>query len=137
MAELKTRANTASVEKFISGIDDAARREDCRTLITIMRKVTRADPVMWGDSIVGFGKYHYVYDSGREGDWFLVGFSPRKKSLSIYLMGGLEHLSSQLAKLGRYKAGKGCLYINRLSDVDLDVLTAIVESVAKRLKKLT
>ncbi|MCB2230581.1 DUF1801 domain-containing protein [bacterium] len=135
MAELKTKANKASVEKFISSVDDEGRREDCRTLMKIMKKATKADPVMWGDSIVGFGTYHYVYESGREGDWFMVGFSPRKKNFSIYLMGGLEHQSEHLAKLGKHKTGKGCLYVNRLSDINVDVLTSMVQSAVEKLKK--
>lgn len=136
MAELKTKATKASVEAFINGVDDEGRREDCRTLMKIMSRITKADPVMWGGSIVGFGTYHYVYDSGREGDWFMVGFSPRKKNFSIYLMGGLEHQSDNLARLGKHKTGKGCLYINRLSDINLDVLTTMVKAAVAKLKKL-
>jgi uncharacterized protein YdhG (YjbR/CyaY superfamily) len=101
-----------------------------------MRKATGAEPKMWGTSIVGFGKYHYVYESGREGDWFLAGFSPRKQSLTLYLMGGLSRFAELLSKIGKHKTGKGCLYINKLQDVDLPTLRRLVEASVKNARKM-
>jgi hypothetical protein len=135
MAELKTKPTTNSVSKFLAAIPDANRRTDCQSIADMMAKATKKEPKMWGSSIVGFGDYHYVYESGREGDWFMVGFSPRKKDISVYLMGGLEHQADLLAKLGKHKTGKGCLYINRLTDIDLDVLTAMIKAAVTKLKK--
>ncbi len=100
MADLKTRPSGASVEAFLQGVDDEARREDCRTVLALMRRVTGAEPEMWGPSIVGFGRYHYRYASGREGDWFLTGFSPRKRDLTLYIMAGFSAYDDLLAKLG-------------------------------------
>jgi hypothetical protein len=133
MAELKTRPTAASVAAFIDSITDDTRREDCRTVLRLMKNATRAQPRMWGPSIVGFGSYHYTYDSGREGDWFEAGFSPRKNDLTLYLMSGLDPLAGLLATLGRHKTGKSCLYIKRLADVNLEVLEeTIVASVKYR-----
>ena len=126
MADPKTVPTGASVEKFIAAIPDESRREDCTALVKLMRGVTRAQPRMWGPSIVGFGTYHYVYASGREGDWPLVGFSPRKQDLSLYLMCQFERHSALMKKLGKYKTGKSCLYLKRLADVDLKVLRELV-----------
>ena len=124
MAELKTKVTRASAEKFLEGIKDEKKREDCFQLLKIMKKATKAEPKMWGTSIIGFGDYHYVYASGREGDWFLTGFSPRAQNLTLYMMGGFD--ASTLKKLGKYKTGKGCLYIKRLSDVDQKVLRDMI-----------
>jgi hypothetical protein len=133
MAELKTKPTAASVAAFIDSITDDTRREDCRTVLRLMKNATRAQPRMWGPSIVGFGSYHYKYDSGREGDWFEAGFSPRKNDLTLYLMSGLDPLAGLLATLGRHKTGKSCLYIKRLADVNLEVLEeTIVASVKYR-----
>jgi hypothetical protein len=128
MAENKTQPNSKSVQEFLDGIGDPVKQNDSRTLVRMMKKVTGSDPVMWGDSIVGFGDYHYKYASGREGDWFQVGFSPRKQSLTIYVMGYLEQYGTILENLGKYKHGKGCLYINRLEDVDMEVLRNLIET---------
>jgi hypothetical protein len=130
MAELKTKVTKASIEKFLGGIKDEKKREDCYQLLKIMKKATKAEPKMWGTSIIGFGDYHYIYESGREGDWFVTGFSPRAQNLTLYMMGGFD--SETLKKLGKYKTGKGCLYINKLEDVDLHVLN---ELITKSLKK--
>ena len=135
MAELKTKPTANSVAKFLAAIPDADRRADCQTIAELMAKVTKQQPRMWGSSIVGFGEYQYVGASGREGDWFMVGFSPRKGAISIYLMGGLEHQADLLAKLGKHKRGKGCLYISKLKDVELAVLTKMVKASVQRLKK--
>ncbi len=112
MAELKTKVTKASVEKFLEGIKDERKRQDCYELLKIMKKATKAEPKMWGTSIIGFGDHHYVYASGREGDWFIAGFSPRAQNLTLYMMGGLDR--EVLKRLGKYKTGKGCLYINKL-----------------------
>lgn len=126
MAENKTRANGASVRAYLDAIPDAGRRADCEALGALMERVTGAPPVMWGDSIVGFDSYHYTYDSGREGDACLVGFSSRKGDISIYLSCGAPELETLLARLGRHKMGKACLYLRRLEDVDLQVLEQLV-----------
>ena len=131
MAELKTKENDQSVEVFLAGIEDAQKQQDCRTLVAIMQEATGAAPRMWGDAIVGFGHYHYKYASGREGDWFLTGFSPRKQNLTLYIMAGFDNYDALLARLGKHSIGKSCLYVKRLADVDMPVLTElVVESVA-------
>jgi hypothetical protein len=131
MAELKTKATDASVTKFLNGVKDKKRRQDCETILKMMRKATRAEPKMWGSSIVGFGDCHYVYASGREGDWFLTGFSPRKQNLVLYSIVYFERFEVLLKQLGSYKLGKGCLYINRLEDVHLPTLRKLItQSVA-------
>jgi hypothetical protein len=126
MAELKTQATDASVTKFLNGVKDKKRRQDCETILKMMRKATRAEPKMWGSSIVGFGDCHYVYASGREGDWFLTGFSPRKQNLVLYSIIYFERFEALLKQLGRYKLGKGCLYIKRLEDVHLPTLRKLI-----------
>jgi hypothetical protein len=126
VAELKTRPSGASVDAFIQSIADEARRGDCVTLLELMRRVTGAEPEMWGPSIVGYGSYHYRYASGREGDWFLTGFSPRKRDLTLYVMAGFEGYEDLLARLGPHKTGKSCLYVKRLADLDLGALEALV-----------
>ena len=132
MAELKTKQSDASVEAYLDAIDDARRRDDCRAIADIMRRVTGLEPKMWGTSIVGFGSYHYKYASGHEGDACLAGFSSRKAEISLYLMPGLEAKGTLLAELGKHKAGKGCLYVKRLSDIDVRVLEKLIrESVAE------
>ncbi|HEX5809937.1 MAG TPA: DUF1801 domain-containing protein [Anaerolineales bacterium] len=132
MAELKTQVTHASVDKFLQGIRDAKKREDCYQILKIMKKATRAEPKMWGTSIIGFGEYHYVYESGREGDWFMTGFSPRAQNLTLYMMGGFD--PELLKKLGKFKTGKGCLYINKLEDVDARVLNELIATSVKKLK---
>lgn len=128
MAELKTKPDDdASVEEFLAGVVEE-RRADCAELIEIMGRATGAEPRMWGPSIVGFGSYHYKYDSGREGDWFLTGFSPRKQALTLYIMAGFERYDDLMRRLGRHSTGKSCLYVRRLDDVDLDVLTELVQA---------
>jgi hypothetical protein len=127
MSELKTKPTDASVEAFLNAVDHPQRRADGYVLLQMMKEITQEPPIMWGSSIVGFGSYHYRYASGREGDWFKTGFSPRKRSLSIYLMQGFDTYKDLLSRLGRHRVGKGCLYINKLADVDLDVLRAIIK----------
>jgi hypothetical protein len=135
MAELKTKCTDTSVDAFLAGIADDARREDCLAVLRLMKQVTRTEPKMWGESIVGFGNYHYKYASGREGDWFLTGFSPRKRDLTFYIMAGFEPYQTQLNKLGKHKTGKCCLYVKRLADIDLKVLKELVTASVKQLKQ--
>lgn len=133
MAENKTRPKDTSVGEFLEGVEDPVRRADCRKISDLMENLTGEAPRMWGDSIVGFGNYHYTYASGREGDWFLCGFSPRKHYLTIYIMGYLEHFTDELKDLGKHKHGKGCLYIKKLADVDMEVLRKLIISSIRRL----
>ena len=126
MAELKTRENEGDVEAFLASVENEKRREDCGTVVGLMRDVTGEEPRMWGDGIIGFGRYHYVYDSGREGDWFLAGVSPRKQSLTVYIMAGFDRYDELMAKLGKHRTGESCLYINKLEDVDTEVLRELV-----------
>ncbi len=126
MAKLKTQPNDDSVEAFVAAIADQTKREDAATLTSLMSAVTGLPPTMWGDAMVGFGSYDYTYASGRTGVWFTIGFSPRKQSLTIYLMDGFEKYESLLAKLGKHSVSKSCLYIKRLSDVDMTVLEELV-----------
>jgi hypothetical protein len=124
-----------SVDDFIGAIPDEMRREDCRTLVEMMRVATHSEPKMWGPAIVGFGQYHYKYDSGREADWFLAGFSPRKSALTLYIMAGFDRYDGIMARLGKYKTGKSCLYIKKLSDIDLDVLRELVNESVKHMSR--
>ena len=128
MAELKTRPNEASVRDFIESVEDEARREDCKTVLTLMSEASGEEPIMWGPSIVGFGTYHYKYASGREGDWMKTGFSPRKQNLTLYIMDGFGKYDELLSALGPHKTGKSCLYIKKLSDIDLKVLKKLVKA---------
>lgn len=127
MAELKTKKNDASVEDFLNGIPDEKKRQDSFAILALMKEVTQAEPKMWGDSIVGFGQYRYKYATGREGDWFLAGFSPRKQNLTLYIMAGFAEYEALLGKLGKYKTGKSCLYINKLQDVNMGTLKELVQ----------
>jgi len=131
VAELKTKPNDQSVEAFLNAIPDEKKRQDCFTLLEIMRQVTQAEPVMWGDSIIGFGSYHYCYESGRQGDWFLTGFSPRVQNLTLYIMSGFDQYDALLAKLGKHTTGKACLYVKRLEDIDLPTLKELVRQSVK------
>ena len=135
MAELKTKPTASSVESFLKGVADETKRRDALALAALMQKATKAEPKMWGPSIVGFGSYHYKYASGHEGDSCVVGFSPRKDSLTVYLPLGSDRYGDLLAKLGKHKTGKGCLYIKRLSDVDTAVLEEIISSGLEHPKK--
>ncbi len=135
MAELKTQKTDASVDEFIHTIPDPKKQQDCQAIIDLMQAATDAPPRMWGTAIVGFGEIHLKYQSGRELDWFPIGFSPRKQNIALYLSGGLEPLEDLLKKLGKYNTGKGCLYINRLDDVDLTTLKKIIERSARSASK--
>ena len=127
MTENKTQENDANVEGFLNSIQDEKKRRDSFILLEMMRKITGADPRMWGTSIVGFGKNHYKYESGREGDWFCVGFSPRKQDMTVYLTYGFEQHADLMQKLGRHKTGKACLYIKKTEDVDLAALEELIK----------
>jgi hypothetical protein len=126
MAELKTQKTDASVGAFLEAVEHPTRREDSFAVLEMMREITGHEPAMWGPSIVGFDSYHYQYASGREGEWPVVGFSPRKRSLTLYIMDGFEQYDALLARLGKHKTGKACLYINKLADVDHDVLRELI-----------
>lgn len=136
MAELKTRPNDKSVAEFIDAVEPEWKRDDAREVLNLLQKITGEEPVMWGDSIVGFGNYHYKYESGRELDWFLAGFSPRKTSMTIYMMGGFEGHDQYLEKLGKFKKSVGCLYIKKMADVDMGILEQMtiksIETIKKR-----
>jgi hypothetical protein len=133
VAAPKTKPTPTSVDDFVKAIDDPKRREDCLALIALMKKITKSEPKMWGSSIVGFGDHHYRYESGREGDTFVLGFSPRKDALTLYMGPGLERFQETLDQLGKYKTGKGCLYIRRLEDVDESILSKLLKQAATNL----
>jgi hypothetical protein len=135
MAELKTKKTAKSADAFLDSVKDEARREDCRRVAAIMKKATGAPGRMWGSAIVGFGDYRYRYASGREGDWFLVGFSPRKDSLTLYILAGLDDDDPRIEKLGKVKRGGGCLYVKRLEDVHVPTLTKLIQSQVAKLRK--
>jgi hypothetical protein len=136
MAELKTKRTAHSVDAFLRGIEDEQRQKDCRALVTLMKQVTGAKPKMWGAGIVGFGSYHYKGASGREGDWFVTGFAPRKQNLTLYLVSGFKGAEGLLKKLGKHsKSGGSCLYLKSLADVDLEVLRQLVERSVAAIRK--
>ena len=135
MAELKTKASNDSVREFLHGIADARLRADCAAVSKLMRQATKARPKMWGSSIVGFGSYHYTYASGREGDWFLTGFSPRKQNLTLYIMPGFKQYAGLLATLGKFKTAKSCLYIKNLEEIDLPTLSKLIDQSVKDMVK--
>ena len=136
MAELKTKASDASVSAFLQSVDGEQKRRDARDILALMKEVTGKRPRMWGTSIVGFGSYHYKYQSGREGDWPVTGFSPRKQNLAVYIMPGFSRYSSLMNRLGKYKTGKSCLYLRRLGEVDQKVLRQLVTRSVADMKKL-
>ena len=127
MAENKTQENAASVDDFINGIDNEAKRQDCLTILALFREITGEEPKMWGTSIVGYGNYHYKYKSGREGDFMRIGFSPRKQNLTLYIIPGFGKYDDLMSRLGKHSTGKSCLYIKKLADVDLDVLRELAQ----------
>ncbi len=134
MAELKTKLNDASVTDFLNQIADDEKRADSFEILKLMQQVTKQEPKMWGSSIIGFGHVHYIYESGREGDWFVTGFSPRKQNLTLYVMGSFNPHADLLEKLGKHKTGVGCLYINKLKDVDVKVLKELIKQSVKAAK---
>ncbi len=135
MAENKTIPTNESVEQFLNMIADEQKRKDSFAILELIRQVTGMEPKMWGSSIIGFGSYHYKYESGREGDSIITGFSPRKQNLAIYILGGFEESGDLLQKLGKHTTGKGCLYIKRLADVDLPTLKSLIEASVKYVER--
>ena len=127
MAELKTKRTKKSVTAFLNSVEDENKRKDSFEILKLMKAITKAKPEMWGESIVGFGKYHYKYASGQERDWPLAGFSPRKQNLTFYIMPGFTRYNSLLNQLGKYKTGASCLYIKSLADVDKNALRELIE----------
>jgi len=136
MAELKTKKTEASVRAFLDRIENPQVREDCHAIAALMESVTKQKPKMWGAAIVGFGSYHYVYASGREGDWPLTGFSPRKQAITVYIMPGFEEPKELMATLGKYSTGKSCLYFKRLSDIHVPTLKKLVKHSLVEMKKV-
>jgi hypothetical protein len=127
MAALKTTPNDRSVKAFLDSIDDEKKRQDSYRILELMKQVTGEEAQMWGDSIVGFGSYHYKYASGREGDWFLTGFSPRKQTITLYIMAGFDQYEALMNQMGKYKTGKACLYIKKLEDINTQTLRELVK----------
>jgi hypothetical protein len=130
----KTQQTDASVEKFLDSISDDKKREDSKEIVRIMQEMSGYDPKMWG-SIIGFGKYHYKYESGREGDFMLVGFSPRKQNLTLYIMPGFDKYEEYMKKLGKYSIGRSCLYIKNLEDIDVEILKKLIKDSVDHMKK--
>jgi len=126
MSTAKTKPTNVKVKDFLNAVEHPQRKEDGFELLRIMKEITKEKPTMWGSSIIGFGSYHYKYESGREGDWPLTGFSPRKANLTVYIMPGFDEYDNLLEKLGKFKTGKSCLYINKLADVDISVLKEMI-----------
>ena len=135
MAENKTKETDLSVYDFINNVEDETKRDDCLYLVKLMKEITGSEPKMWGGSMVGFGSYHYKYDSGREGDFFRAGFSPRKTALTLYIMAGFSRFDELMEKLGKYKIGKSCLYVKKLTDINLEVLEDLVTSSIEYMNK--
>lgn len=135
MAELKTQPSEQDIDTFLAAVEDEKRREDCRAVVALMAEVTGEAPRLWSGGMIGFGSYHYVYDSGREGDWFLTGVSPRKQSLTIYILPGHERYPELMARLGRCRTGKSCIYVNKLEDIDTTVLRELVERSVRHLRE--
>ena len=134
-AEYKTKPTRKNPDNFLRQIDHEKKREEAFQLLELFKSVTKMEPKMWGNYIVGFGKYHYRYESGREGDFLVTGFSPRKTKHSIYLLSGFSELQDELAQLGKYKTGSSCLYINKLEDVDMKILKKMIQKSLKIMKK--
>jgi Domain of unknown function (DU1801) len=135
MAELKTKPTEESVEKYLKGITDPVKRQDSLTVLKLMTEITGQKPKMWGPSIVGFGSYHYEYASGQKGDWPIIGFSPRKQNLTLYVLDGSAEENELLQELGKHSTSKSCLYIKRLDDVDLPTLKKVIKQSYKRKTK--
>ncbi len=135
MSGNKTIPTAQSVDDFVASVADEQKRKDCIALQRLMTGITKEDPVMWGPGIVGFGEYHYIYDSGREGDMLMTGFSPRAQNISIYIIPGFKRYDVLMKKLGKHKTGKSCLYIKKLSDINLDVLTELISASFAHMKQ--
>ena len=135
MSDLKTQRNDGDVRSYLEAVANPRRREDSLVMLELMSAITGEPPAMWGSSIVGFGSYRYRYASGREGDWFLTGFAPRKRVLTLYIMPGFDRYAALLAKLGKYKTGKSCLYVNKLDDVNLEALKALIAASVETMRR--
>lgn len=135
MTGLKTKPTKKSVKEFLKKVENPTKRQDSFKILELMKEITNEEPVMWGDSIVGFGSYHYKYASGREGDWPLIGFSPRKQNLTLYILSGFEKYKELLENLGKFKTGKSCLYINKLKDIDIQTLRELILESVEHMKK--
>ena len=136
MSDLKTKQNEKSVDEFIKKIEDLEKQKTSWQILEIIKEISGKEPKMWGDSIIGFGKYHYKYATGREGDWMRIAFSPRKQNFSIYIMDGFDNHSELMEKLGKFKTGKSCLYINKLQDIDINILKEIMKESLFNMEKL-
>jgi len=137
MVELKTKPTNASVKAYIKTVEDDQKRRDCEELLKLMQEITGEKAKMWGDSMVGFGEYHYQYPTGNSGDWFITGFAPRKQALTIYIMNGYSKYDALMKKLGKHKTGKSCLYVKRLDDIDRKTLRTLITRSVKDMSKLT
>ena len=135
MAELKTKENSKSVDRFLNSVKDEKKRDDCYQIMDWMKKATGKEPKMWGKSIVGFGTYHYKSKSGQEGDWFMTGFSPTKTNISLHLMAGFDNYGDLMDNLGKYKTGRGCLYLKSLDDIDTKTLKTLIKKSFTAMKK--
>ncbi|RMG73216.1 MAG: DUF1801 domain-containing protein [Chloroflexi bacterium] len=135
MSQNKTVPTDGDVVAFLNLVEPQKKREDSFAILELIQQVTGEQPVMWGDSIIGFGRYHYRYSSGREGEWLLVGFSPRKQAITLYIMAGFDDYADLLQKLGKYKTGKSCLYIKKIEDINLDILRELVRQSVAHIKE--
>ena len=136
MSRLKTKPTEIKVEDFLNAVDNEKKRQDSYTIIKIMKEITKQEPYMWGPSIIGFGTYHYKYDSGHEGDAPVAGFSPRKDAFSIYIMAGFTGYQELMDKLGKYKMGKACLYVKKLEDIDIEILKELIKKSVEYCKQI-
>lgn len=136
MAELKTKKTKASVVKFLASVESEQQRKDSLKLLEVFKQTTKMPPILWGDSIVGFGEYHYKSErSSQEGDWPLTGFSPRKRNMTVYIMPGFKNYQGLLSKLGKHKTSVSCIYFNKLEDIDVAILKQIIRKSVADMKK--
>ena len=133
--ELKTKLNDANVNDFLNSVENEKKRTDSFKVLELMKRITGEEPKMWGSSIVGFGSYTYKYASGRTGDWMLTAFSPRKQSLTLYIMDGFKNYDELLGQLGKHKTGKSCLYVKKLEDIDMNILEELIEASVDHVKE--
>jgi Domain of unknown function (DU1801) len=128
MADIKTKKTDESFVKFLNTVQGETKRKDCFAIAEMMKTISKCEPKMWGTAIIGFGSYHYKYESGHEGDMCMIGFSPRKQNITLYISGGINNHPELLEKLGKHKTSKGCLYINKLSDIDFEILKKLIKA---------
>jgi Domain of unknown function (DU1801) len=134
MADIKTKKTDESFVKFLNTVPDETKRKDCFAIAEMMKTISKCEPKMWGTAIIGFGSYHYKYESGHEGDMCMIGFSPRKQNITLYISGGINHHPDLLEKLGKHKTSKGCLYLNKLSDIDAEILKKLIKAAFAHMK---